>query len=128
MSYSQKRYPNDQAEFPRPPEWLVWTSSTIWDGNNYVTKNSGQVRHLDSLQKCKKYVSPYGSRDWNYDWTIYHWDGAKYIAQFEGKRGENKLDHELWKMRVKKSGGREYVLDDNDVQAAIESILKVSDE
>lgn len=121
MSYSQKTYPNDEAVFPRPPEWLVWYGSYAGGARE------GQIRHYDTLTKAKKHVSTYNNAAFYSDWAIYHWNGEKYTRQYDGKQGEQKNDNPLFQERIPAGTSRPREVDEDDMQAAIASILKQSD-
>lgn len=126
MSYTLSHFPNKEYDFPPPPEWLVWTERARWDAKSrtYVSDGTGQVRHYSSLQKAKKQVSPYNSSSFRTGWAIYKWNGTKYVKYFEGDKGQEKVDCELFRIKVKRDDtGREVIVDDHEVEAAIESIL-----
>lgn len=127
MSYSMKKYPDREYEFPAPPVWLVWCSDVrrVKGANTYGPE--GQVRHLESLQKCKKYVSPgnyNGGKFWR-DWSIYCWDGTKYILCYSGEAGQHKSTNPLFQKKVKAdASAREIEVDDAELEAVILSITK----
>lgn len=128
MSYSQKPYPNDQAEFPAPPLWLLWRERRTYNQttHSYEASEVGQIRHYPTLQKCKKEVSPYGDMPFHTDWSIYKWEGDQYVLHYSGKAGQIKADNELFQIRV--SAKREPVRDvpEDVVEATLASIMQAA--
>ena len=122
MSYTQKRFPNKESEFPAPPRWLLWSEY-------YQDGRGGQIRHLDTLQKAKKYVSPYVGnqrRDqvtFRYDWSIYEWDGAKWVERYSAKAGDKKIDNPLFRKRVSPKGEKVRDVAEDDLAAALASVM-----
>lgn len=124
MSYSQKRFHDDQALFPGPPQYLLWRED--WQG-----RGEGQVRHVDSLAKVKKNVGPYiGNRDANtvtfdVDWSVYEWDHAKgkWVRLYQGFAGDRRNDNQLWFDTAGKNlGANVRDVDDDTLEETLASI------
>lgn len=134
MVYSNKEFPNKEFEFPAPPLWLTWYGySEKWDPQQrkHVTikGSTGPVRHQDSLAKCKKYLTGFGSYDgkWRVDWAIYEWTGEKYELRYSAKKGERKADHPLWKQTIKKHKLMARDVTSDEEAEALASILGATD-
>src|SRR6478735_6945398 len=103
MTYSMALYPNDQTAFPPPPPWLVWGEERRWNYSKRTYEEAtgeGQVRHHDTLAVAKKNVGRADSEGKFYvDWAIYEWDrvALRYELRYEGKRGDARKDHPLFK-------------------------------
>lgn len=128
MSYTQQLFLDDEAEFPTPPLWLVWEEDWHWErkSSTHVKGPGGQVRHMYTLSKAKKRVSGYGN-EFRRNWSIYEWDGTKYVRRYQGFEGDLKKDHPLFQVRLKEglvSGPRDVSADEFD--ATIASILNAS--
>lgn len=134
MSYSLKLHPPVESEFPAPPQWLVWVEDTrqVFDKvtRTYSSpperEGKGQVRHVASLQKAKKYVGQYAwSGTWAVNWRIYEWTSDRYVERFRGAPKDRKADHPLFQTLVRKDEAVRDVPDD-EVEAAIASIVGTS--
>lgn len=125
MSYTQQRFENFANELPPPPLWVVWVARVRYNPstNNYI-QDGGQIRHFYDLQKAKKYVSPYGRGTFYSDWAIYHWENDGYTKVYEGKQDQRKSDNALFQERVKKETFKPRDIPEDEVQAAIASILQ----
>lgn len=130
MGYSQRLVAQDPRLFPPPQRWLVWQQAIRWKDGYRCVLQEGQLRHFESLQKAKKYVSPSGYRDNKFytDWAIYHWDDERgWVEQYAGKSGQHKKDNRLFQTRVRNDQPAIPLVADEDVEAAIASILKVAE-
>jgi len=137
VSYSLEKLPNKPYEFPPPPPYAVWVEELTWD---YANQNrtriqkggQGQIRHVPDLAKAKKRVRSYAAwsrtgpaTEFDADWTIYLWDQEKneYVVQFEGFAGDTIAMNPLFAAPIKKvEAGPRPGLED-EVEAAIQSIL-----
>lgn len=143
MAYTQKRFINDEAEFPTPPLWLVWNADITYDQVSYdrtqggyrytglSTKDTGQVRHQPTLEKAKKNVHLTGTRGaktFFSDWAIYRWEGEKYVLKYSGVQGEPTASHPLWNKGVAKDGviGAPRNTLQTEIDEALASIAQVS--
>jgi hypothetical protein len=130
MAYSQRLVAQDPRLFPPPQRWLVWQQAIRWEREQRVVHQEGQLRHFESLQKAKKHVSPssfLASRFYS-DWAIYHWDDERggWVEQYAGTGGQHKKDNRLFQTRVRNDQPATPLVADEDVEAAIASILKVT--
>ena len=138
MAYTQKRFTNDESEFPTPPLWLLWYSDVKHaqgvrnpDGSYHReskgTLDQGQIRHHPTLQKCKKGVylgGPAGRKVFWNDWAIYEWTGERYEKRYEGFQGETNTHNPLFSKGVARDGthnpSREVL--DEELEEALASI------
>jgi hypothetical protein len=128
MSYSQKRLPNDESEFPTPPLWLVWYSDRNYPpAGQPFASTQGQVRHLATLARAKKQVSPYRGGGFPFDWAIYHWESDRYVKKYEGLIGEPSKGHPLFKKGAVTDGLQGQPRDalEEEVEEALASIRTV---
>ena len=147
MAYTQARFPNDEAEFPTPPLWLVWNAdidytSATWDPatrtrdfNGLRSLPKGQIRHQPTLEKAKRNVhttsratGKRGDNKFWSDWAIYRWEDEKYVLKFSGFQGEPTKNHPLWAKGVAKDGtiGAPRGVLDEELAEVLESIRSVA--
>ena len=98
-------------------------SSASSSTKTYV-QDAGQIRHYHDLHKAKKHVSPYGRDNFYCDWAIYHWENDSYHLMYEGKQDQKKADNALFQERVKKETFKPRDIPEDEIQAAIASILQ----
>ena len=137
MVYTNARFDDSPDAFPEPPQWMVWIETDEWDKKTrtIISDGKGMIRHVNGLFKAKKYVkdycTPYGDtrfEKFTKNWSVYKWNNgkAKYDLQFTGKKGDIIGDHELMKAVVKRGDPNLREVGDEELEAALQSILGVS--
>lgn len=112
-----KRTPNNPRTFPKPDKtWATWSDYRD-PGNEFVMHvNMTQVKQ--AVGRCTDY---YGQL--YRDVYIYSWNGSEWVEEFKLKKGLAKANHPLWKRQPRSKFAKLEPASEDDVDAAIASIL-----
>lgn len=111
--------PDNEAEFPTPPAWMVWVGRDRDKG--------GRLFNEVDLSKAKTRVAAEaGSGDrFVFNWSIYEWDftAKQWVRRHTGDQRTSKKDHPLWAKSVKKRGAGPRPISDEEMASVMASLM-----